>query len=99
VAIMTIPGDRYWITSSAVADGWKVEGKQRIVGHGGCGGRQMHIAIRFLPIDFDMNRHPFCGNLLISTLQCCHERSWGRKTYFHSVASSVMVCAKPNGTM
>jgi hypothetical protein len=28
------------------ADRWKVEGKQRIVGHGGCGGRQMHIAIR-----------------------------------------------------
>jgi hypothetical protein len=25
---------------------WKVEGKRRIVGHGGCGGRQMHIAIR-----------------------------------------------------
>jgi hypothetical protein len=21
------------------ADGWKVKGKQRIVGHGGCGGR------------------------------------------------------------
>jgi hypothetical protein len=28
------------------ADRWKVKGKQRIVGHGGCGGWQMHIAIR-----------------------------------------------------
>jgi hypothetical protein len=29
------------------ADRWKVKGKQHIVGHGGCGGRQMHIAIQF----------------------------------------------------
>src|SRR6201994_3861363 len=28
------------------ADGWKVEGKRRIVEHGGCGVGQMHIAIR-----------------------------------------------------
>ena len=28
------------------ADGWKVEGKRRIVEHGGCGAGQMHIAIR-----------------------------------------------------
>jgi hypothetical protein len=27
-------------------DGWKVEGKRRIVEHGGCGGRQLRVAIR-----------------------------------------------------
>jgi hypothetical protein len=29
------------------ADRRKIEGKRRIVGHGGCGGRQMHRAIRW----------------------------------------------------
>ena len=29
------------------ADRWKIEGKRRIVGHGGCGGRQMHRVIRW----------------------------------------------------
>jgi hypothetical protein len=27
-------------------DRWKVEGKQRIVSHGGCGGGLIHVAIR-----------------------------------------------------
>jgi hypothetical protein len=45
-----------------------------------------------------VNRHPFCGNLLISTLQCCHERSWGRKTYFHTVASSRRRWCAPSPT-
>jgi hypothetical protein len=28
-------------------DRWKIEGKQRIVAHGGCGGGLMHIAVRW----------------------------------------------------
>src|SRR4029077_12089063 len=28
------------------ADRWKIEGKRHIVGHGGCGGRQLRVAIR-----------------------------------------------------
>ena len=34
------------INCELAADRWKVEGKRRIVEHGGCGAGQMHIAIR-----------------------------------------------------
>ena len=43
-------------------DRWKVEGKQRIVAHGGCGGGLIHIAIRWNT------------DLLRESLVSCHSR-------------------------
>jgi hypothetical protein len=44
------------------SDGWKLKGKQRIVGHGGCGAGLMHIAIRSNT------------DLLCESLVSCHSR-------------------------
>jgi hypothetical protein len=44
--------------SFLAADGWKIKGKQRIVGHGGCGVRLRHGAICLS--DLLSESRPFC---------------------------------------